>query len=323
MNPSQTSVMLFYCYLAICAIRVAHRHKDLWEELLGLLLCVLLFCYTSGCIWGVPQIITITTHHRQPWFNPQLNCFLMVYKYKTDTLKKSVEDVEYHGLWGMKAKCRGREGDVGETIQDISEAADTCVAGNRTNTPGLIRSTSGRPGGKAITERGSLCCSCRTFQAPKKRADAQGKPDPSLMSLGLPLSPPKPRPSSQFSLNYPRSVCRYKCGSATFHLYAPQVFSHLSVRDMDHLVITQLLHLFWLTTPAVHILRDAFNGNLVWHMSCHAVAVWLAGSNHIKTMTHPKLKNVHQFGQEAAGMPYSELSIRHMQGNVHWFLSVL
>lgn len=85
------------------------------------------------------------------------------------------------------------EGDGGETIQDISEAADTCVAGNRTNTPGLIRSTSGRPGGKAITERGSLCCSCRTFQAPKKRADAQGKPDPSLMSLGLPLSPPKPR----------------------------------------------------------------------------------------------------------------------------------
>lgn len=38
----------------------------------------------------------------------------------------------------------GREGDEGETIQDISEAADTCVAGNRTNTPSLIRSTSGR-----------------------------------------------------------------------------------------------------------------------------------------------------------------------------------
>lgn len=37
-------------YLAVCAIRVAHRHKDLREELLGLLLCVLLLCYTSGCI---------------------------------------------------------------------------------------------------------------------------------------------------------------------------------------------------------------------------------------------------------------------------------
>ena len=38
------------CYLAVSAIRVAYRHKDLREELLGLLLCVLLLCHTSGCI---------------------------------------------------------------------------------------------------------------------------------------------------------------------------------------------------------------------------------------------------------------------------------
>lgn len=37
-------------YLAVCAIRVADRHKDLREELLGLLLCVLLLRNTSGCI---------------------------------------------------------------------------------------------------------------------------------------------------------------------------------------------------------------------------------------------------------------------------------
>lgn len=41
--------------LAIRAIRVAYRHKDLWEELLGLLLCVLLLCYTSGCIFAWPS----------------------------------------------------------------------------------------------------------------------------------------------------------------------------------------------------------------------------------------------------------------------------
>lgn len=37
-------------YLAVCAIRVADRHKDLREELLGLLLCVLFLRNTSGCI---------------------------------------------------------------------------------------------------------------------------------------------------------------------------------------------------------------------------------------------------------------------------------
>lgn len=37
-------------YLAVCAIRVADRHKDLWEELLGLLFCVLFLRNTSGCI---------------------------------------------------------------------------------------------------------------------------------------------------------------------------------------------------------------------------------------------------------------------------------
>lgn len=37
-------------YLAICAIGVAYWHEDLGEELLGLLLCVLLLCNTSGCI---------------------------------------------------------------------------------------------------------------------------------------------------------------------------------------------------------------------------------------------------------------------------------
>ncbi len=43
-------------------------------------------------------------------------------------------------------KNAGREErQEGETIQDISEAADSCVAGNRTNTPGLIRSKSGKP----------------------------------------------------------------------------------------------------------------------------------------------------------------------------------
>lgn len=161
------------------------------------------------------------------------------------------------------------------------------------------------PGGKAITERSSSCCSCRTFQSPKKRADAQGKPDPSLMSLSLSHSPPKPRPSPQFSPSRSLSICWYKWGSATFHLWAPHVFSHPSVRAMAHPVIPQLLHLTWPTAPAVQTLReklgsDGFDGNLMWHISCHAVLVWLAGSNQIKTMTHAKFKNVHQFGQEAA-----------------------
>lgn len=39
----------------------------------------------------------------------------------------------------------GERRDGGETIQDISEAADSCAAGNRTNTPGLIRSKSDKP----------------------------------------------------------------------------------------------------------------------------------------------------------------------------------
>lgn len=42
-------------------------------------------------------------------------------------------------------KMRGERRGGGETIQDISEAADTCVAGNRTNTPNLIRSKSDKP----------------------------------------------------------------------------------------------------------------------------------------------------------------------------------
>lgn len=41
-------------------------------------------------------------------------------------------------------KCSQKETETGETIQDISEAADSCVAGNRTNTPGLIKSQSGK-----------------------------------------------------------------------------------------------------------------------------------------------------------------------------------
>lgn len=40
---------------------------------------------------------------------------------------------------------QGERRDGGETIQDISEVVDTCVAGNRTNTPSLIRSKSGKP----------------------------------------------------------------------------------------------------------------------------------------------------------------------------------
>ena len=45
----------------------------------------------------------------------------------------------------MKGERERGEGDGGETIQDISEAADSCAAGNRTNTPGLIRSKSDKP----------------------------------------------------------------------------------------------------------------------------------------------------------------------------------
>lgn len=74
------------------------------------------------------------------------------------------------------------------------------------------------PGGKAITERGSSCCSGRTFQSPKKRADAQGKRDLSLMSLSLSHSPPKPRLSPQISPSCPLTISQYKSGSATFHL---------------------------------------------------------------------------------------------------------
>ncbi len=114
------------------------------------------------------------------------------------------------------------------------------------------------PGGKAITERGSSCCSCRTFQSPKKRADARGKPDPSLMSLSLSHSPPKPRPSPQLSPSCPLTIHRYKCGSATFHLCAPQVFSHLPVKAMAHPVIPQLLRLTWPTAPAVQTLRKCW-----------------------------------------------------------------
>lgn len=150
-------VALFYCllkasiiqccvfrYLAIRAIRVAHRHEDLWEELLGLLLCVLLLRYTSGCIWGAPQITRITTHHRNPRLNPQLNYSLMLHSYETNTLKISGR------CWILlmikhERKMRGVRRDTGETIQDISEEADTCVAGNRTNTPSLIRNESGKP----------------------------------------------------------------------------------------------------------------------------------------------------------------------------------
>ena len=58
------SIICGFFYLTVCTIRVAHRHKDLREELLGLLLCVLLLCYTSGRICGTPQITRITTHHR-------------------------------------------------------------------------------------------------------------------------------------------------------------------------------------------------------------------------------------------------------------------
>lgn len=131
---------IIFFYLTICTIRVAYRHKDLREELLGLLLGVLLLCYTSGRICGAPQITRITTHHRDPWFNPQPNYFLMLHSYEANILekKKSAADAESHRWWGMKGKCKW--GDEEETIQDISEAADTCAAGNRTNTPSLIRS---------------------------------------------------------------------------------------------------------------------------------------------------------------------------------------
>lgn len=94
-----------FCYLAVRAIRVAYRHKDLWEELLGLLLCVLLLCYTSGCIWGAPQITRISAHHRDPRFNPQLNFFC--YAAQTNILKKSI-DVEAHRIWRKGKKCKER-----------------------------------------------------------------------------------------------------------------------------------------------------------------------------------------------------------------------
>lgn len=65
----------------------------------------------------------------------------MVHNYVSNILKKSEEDVEFYRRWRIEETCRERAATEGETIQDISEAADTCVAGNRTNTHTLIRTS--------------------------------------------------------------------------------------------------------------------------------------------------------------------------------------
>lgn len=95
-----------FCYLAVSAIRVAYRHKDLREELLGLLLCVLLLCYTSGCIWGAPQIT------RDPRFNPWLSFFVVLHKptyLKSQYMLMLKEYVE-------REKIQGERRDAGKTI---------------------------------------------------------------------------------------------------------------------------------------------------------------------------------------------------------------
>lgn len=102
-------------YLAVCAIGVAHRHKDLREELLGLLLCVLLLCYTSGCIWGQPQITRISERHGDTGFSPQLNWFLLVHR--PAHLKKVTKWWWISQMIKKKGgECRKRVEKQGETI---------------------------------------------------------------------------------------------------------------------------------------------------------------------------------------------------------------
>lgn len=85
-----------------------------------------------------PESLHITeTHDSTRSSTIFLCCTTMKPTYlKSQTMLNLTDDEEWK-------KNAGRE--AGETIQDISEAADTCVAGNRTNTPNLIRKKSGKP----------------------------------------------------------------------------------------------------------------------------------------------------------------------------------
>lgn len=125
------------------------------------------------------------------------------------------------------------------------------------------------PGGKAITERGSLCCSCRTFQSPKKRADAQGKPDPSLMSESLSHSPSKPRPSPQFSPSCPPTMSRYKYNfSPLFNLKS----FHMSLSCRGSSCHSTVHHLTWATAAAVQTLRKCWIAMVLMETWCATLA---------------------------------------------------
>lgn len=102
-----TSVVcfVFFCYLAVCAIGVTYRDKDLREELLGLLLCVLLLCHTSGCIWGA------TTNHRNqdtPSQRPTIQPTAQIFSYAahTSTTRQKMQDLA-DDEGGKKAEAQG------------------------------------------------------------------------------------------------------------------------------------------------------------------------------------------------------------------------
>lgn len=129
------------------------------------------------------------------------------------------------------------------------------------------------PGGKAITERGCACYRCRTFQSPKKRADAQGKSDPSLMSPRLSRCLPKPQLSPQISPSCPLTLPQYKSGSTAFHLesFPSLCQSHgsscHSTAASPHLVNGTS----WANSQEMLTCCDGFDGSFVWHARCNAM----------------------------------------------------
>lgn len=89
-------------YLAISAVGVANRNKDL---LLGLLFCVLLLCNTSGGFWGGKQIKPVTKHQR-PSFCQQRSFFSkkVLHNHEPSVLKESEGDVKSQRSWKEKQR---------------------------------------------------------------------------------------------------------------------------------------------------------------------------------------------------------------------------